>query len=662
MVGGGVYAVLGGSGKTQDTSDVDLQRGLVGWWKLDGNARDATPNANNGTVTGATATTDRKGTASRAYAFSGSAQYISMGNSTTFNSSEVTLAAWVKPTGVSGLQEIIAKELQYKIRLNGTSIDILTSTNGTTWTRNYTVSPGLSAGNWYHIAATISSSANEIKVYVNGAQVGATTNNAGTITAFNTNSLYLATHNAGGELLTGSLDDARFYGRALSAAEISALANQYDPGVNISSTQSGLVGWWKLNGNAKDSTPLANGGTYGAGNAAAADRKGMTSEATSFNGTSNSIITIGNPSDLNITGAITLSAWVKLNDNANYSPIISKDAAAYEIAADFRTGGTYGNLSWRSNGSGTGTNFAGYFNSYIGTWTHVVVTVNGTTATAYRNGQLFGTITIPALATSGANVILGGRSATFFANGSMDDARIYNRALSASEVANLYAAYNAQLNLQSSPTNTTTANINAGLVGYWPFNGNARDVTVFSHNGTLVNAPSLTTDRKGRANSAYSFNGTNQYITMGTATGVQPLTAYTKAVWVKLSSTATGNNIMSGSGACSGHALYAPTSGIVRSGHCGNFAYVIDSTGMTVGTWYFIAVSFDSTVGSGTMKLYKNGTLVSTATSVPSNTETGLQIGSFGTGNLFSGSIDDARLYDRALTNTEISQLYNSYY
>jgi hypothetical protein len=50
-----------------------------------------------------------------------------------------------------------------------------------------------------------------------------------------------------------------------------------------------------------------------------------------------------------------------------------------------------------------------------------------------------------------------------------------------------------------------------GLVAYYPFNGNANDETGNSHNGT-VNDATLTTDKNGNTNSAYSFDGVNDYI------------------------------------------------------------------------------------------------------------------------------------------------------
>ena len=47
-----------------------------------------------------------------------------------------------------------------------------------------------------------------------------------------------------------------------------------------------------------------------------------------------------------------------------------------------------------------------------------------------------------------------------------------------------------------------------GLVGWWPFNGNANDESGNGNNGT-VNGAILATDRFGNANSAFGFNGVN---------------------------------------------------------------------------------------------------------------------------------------------------------
>lgn len=58
-----------------------------------------------------------------------------------------------------------------------------------------------------------------------------------------------------------------------------------------------------------------------------------------------------------------------------------------------------------------------------------------------------------------------------------------------------------------------------GLVSYYGFNGNANDCSGNSNNGT-VNGATLTTDRFGNTNSAYSFNGTSDYISIHDTTSL----------------------------------------------------------------------------------------------------------------------------------------------
>ncbi len=75
-----------------------------------------------------------------------------------------------------------------------------------------------------------------------------------------------------------------------------------------------------------------------------------------------------------------------------------------------------------------------------------------------------------------------------------------------------------------------------GLVGYWPFNGNANDQTPNGNNGT-VNGATLTTDRFGNNNSAYSFDGISNYITV-MDNNVFNMQNFTISTWVKNNSTA----------------------------------------------------------------------------------------------------------------------------
>src|SRR5580693_6339652 len=70
-----------------------------------------------------------------------------------------------------------------------------------------------------------------------------------------------------------------------------------------------------------------------------------------------------------------------------------------------------------------------------------------------------------------------------------------------------------------------------GLVAYYPFNGNANDASGNGNNGT-VNGATLTPDRFGNTNSAYNFNGTNNYIGFANVPTSQ-VDNWTMTAWVK---------------------------------------------------------------------------------------------------------------------------------
>ena len=99
-----------------------------------------------------------------------------------------------------------------------------------------------------------------------------------------------------------------------------------------------------------------------------------------------------------------------------------------------------------------------------------------------------------------------------------------------------YALYLGAADGPSSSNQASSINLDKGLVSWWRLNGNAKDSTPYTNNGILESAPTLTTDRKGKANAAYSFNGTNQYI--ATTTQFNNPTVYTISLWFKTSTTA----------------------------------------------------------------------------------------------------------------------------
>jgi len=214
-------------------------------------------------------------------------------------------------------------------------------------------------------------------------------------------------------------------------------------------------------------------------------------------------------------------------------------------------------------------------------------------------------------------------------------------------------------------TFTTLNNIPTnGLVGYYSFNGNAHDQTINGNHGTISGA-TQTTDRFGRANGAYYFDGIDDDIT-GTINN-WPLgkSARTISLWGKLHTLPliAGTNslfLTYGQGTLQNvNSIYfqyveAIGKSVVYSGYLDDVNVLFN---YTLNTWYNIVVTFDGTVAA----IYIDGILIAQESKSTWNTlSSNFHFGNFD--NLTSwlnGAIDDIRIYDRVLTQDEILLLYN---
>lgn len=203
-----------------------------------------------------------------------------------------------------------------------------------------------------------------------------------------------------------------------------------------------------------------------------------------------------------------------------------------------------------------------------------------------------------------------------------------------------------------------------GLVGWYPFTGNANDV-VGSNNGMNMGA-TLTTDRFGNADCAYSFNGNSDYIWVPGA----PFTTYpfTISAWVYIEDISKSYIVglgEIGSSALHKFAIYSTYSEGLRVGSDGSYYYQSDSAYVSSNIWINITVTFDY---DNAAIFYINGVKYSFLYSVcdisggstfPLN-NTGFNIGKHtGTGSskYMKGKIDDLGFWNRALTPAEITAL-----
>jgi hypothetical protein len=452
----------------------------------------------------------------------------------------------------------------------------------------------------------------------------------------------------------------------------------------------GLVGWWPFNGNANDESGNGNDGTvYGA--TLTEDRFGNAGSAFSFDGVDD-FINVLNNDELSLTSdEFSISAWY---------------ATAPSIIADNR------NILCKSNGPGAqnkwilmkseGGGFypegvglltspiinAAAFNGFTSVtdpseynnWNHILITKINDSINLYLNGEISSVASITSnISPSVADLRIGGDEINSvdnakFWSGLLDDIAIYNRALTEQEIQNLHTS------TTPAPCAALPTNLQEGLVGYWPFCGNANDESGNGNDGT-VNGATLTEDRFGNAESSFSFNGIDQYLNLGSFNPF--ISSGSINVWINESNGTEGLNYIISK--FDGSSPPWPDNSISRSwmlyrhnpqygslmtfqlSQDGEYAVNVFSDFQGVsGTWTCLTVTFEL----GVIKFYKNGILMSQSsapmTSVYSS-ETPVLVGisaqgsgpeAAGVGGYFDGLIDDIGIWNRALTPEEVQELY----
>lgn len=219
-------------------------------------------------------------------------------------------------------------------------------------------------------------------------------------------------------------------------------------------------------------------------------------------------------------------------------------------------------------------------------------------------------------------------------------------------------------------------NLTNGLVAYYPFNGNANDASGNGNNATFNNA-TLTVDRFGNPNSAYSFNGVDNYIQIPNSPSLNPTNQISICAWVKVSGfyqgPCHGNNIV-----MKGDGDYLPGNYMLRfddsyytnNQNCSitipdashESFFGINSTPFSntpfiqTNQWYSVVYTSDGS----TAKIYVNCQLVGSG---PANGSTfsnsyDLFLGKLNSAQYpywFNGVMDEVRIYNRPLNADEVN-------
>lgn len=208
-----------------------------------------------------------------------------------------------------------------------------------------------------------------------------------------------------------------------------------------------------------------------------------------------------------------------------------------------------------------------------------------------------------------------------------------------------------------------------GLQGYWPFTGNANDLSGNNYNGT-VNGATLTTDRFNSQNCAYNFNGISDFISTNYA-GILGANPRALSFWAKTSYTVGMHAVVWG-----GNAQATRYSGAISNGACfdGSFGYLTYTTTATNScdnNWHHYVFQFNGTL-INQVEVYLDAVLLNqvAASYNPTNVLNTVSTFSVHFGKAvyapspayFKGQLDDVGIWDRKLTLCEIKQLYTGTY
>lgn len=491
---------------------------------------------------------------------------------------------------------------------------------------------------------------------------------------------------------------------AMSAAQVPS----FDMNINLvfpssfSSPQislnNGLVAYYPFNGNANDESGNGLHGTvYGA--TLITDRFGKANSAYDFDGVSNYINIPDNMLLKMGKSSYSITAWINAKDYRGMR-IWSKGSCGDIIGYMLRTEYGYflsSDLGMRAWFEYVAQDRSPWFGQPGGvrlmknTW-YFIAAVND----RYVGGKIYTNGVLDSVHDAVTNQydLSNERDATIgctngcwgdyirgeFFNGAIDDVRVYNRALTSAEVMALYQ--NNSTDIITPTLERTPVNLQSGLVAYYPFNGNANDESGNNHHGTVVGA-TLTTDRFGKANAAYYFSG-NSYIDLPDHRFMNGYCDVTISAWIKDQSEDNEYHQIMGSGDPRG--CMDPITLQIKNRKPLNFGFedtistanrecdptrrAFDSvdgnkfSAFEKNSWIFVAITLSTDESSSTRLIYVDGDLVySSVKNLPVcikyDLDMSTQIGAIHGTQKWIGSIDDIRIYNRALKEVELKTLYS---
>lgn len=605
---------------TTDLSTVNYPAGAgcIALYELNGNTNDTSNTYNAGPFN----ITYDEGCFDQAAVFNGSSSYLdtALDLDTLTN---YTISMWIKVDASPGSNMMFAGTINSSAK-TGIYLSINTNNtirfyerNSSTTVTSLESTDTINIGAWNHIVAVRDGGTNYI--YINNGTPASLSNNS------ISHSVNLTIGRAGAyttSYFDGEIDQVRLFNTGISASNVATLAR------GIATSYSGAE----------------SNITYGTG---------AFGKAAVFNGSSSKITVPDSSDNLNFSNHIgTISAWVNLN-SLSAEPIVCKrgtgNPGARSYIFNVSTGGvinwyTYNTDSNAQQVSSTSTISANR-------WYHLAVTLDQTNIKIYIDGVLDKTAssTYTSIQDDGADFTIGYRgnnSGFVYADGSIDQVRIFNTALSATNIATL--ARGAGTSYNGAESNIT-----------WQ-NGRFNEAALFNGSSSKIDLPAIL-PTNSTADSSVSFwfkynggqSGTGTLFSSFGGSSSQP--GY--HLGLEAAYTYGGVNYPDGSLYLTGYFM-------------GTGSGVNGTTSYADGQWHHVVVTYIFSTGvlSCFVDNASSATLSISYTSRPSTIGPFSQSGNIGY-QAYGGphryakcSIDQFRIFDSALTSSQVTDLYNEHY
>lgn len=626
------YDASSGRDFTTNTLQILGDTSCIATYPLDGSSTDLSGNYS-GTDTNITYTSGYFG---QSASFNGSSSTIQLSGGDmglTFGSSaSYSISFWFNTSNVSTWQRVFntcgaggnsVNQIAASLYLSKLYIYRRTGTSTSVQTLN---SSALQSNTWYNTVLTVDGSS--VKLYLNGVEETLTVSGSTVISSVS--NIIFGSHGYT-PYFNGSMDQIRLFNKTLTSSEVTTLYNEIGERNGTSTNVDFGVGGKSL---------------YGA----------------RFNGSSSKITVEDSSANAfgfaNMTGSI--STWV--------NPTVL--GTAMGIAAK-RDQGSPGNRQWilrkysdnkiqfyAYQSDGNSQSLTSTSTIPLNTWTHVVVTITTSEMKIYLNGVLDKTAatSYTSIQNDGADLTIGtqgANSSSNYWNGLIDQVRIFDKAISAAEVSKLYG--NGAGEIACADTSTTD-NIALPITNtaYYKLDNNSKD----SARST------------GKFNEGAIFNGSSSKIALPSlGSGFTGSSSRSVSAWVKITSTPSGSIAIFNSGSAAtlqSFGYFIGTSRqVIISYYNRNWE---TSETISLDTWNHILFTYNggAVETSSNSKIYINGTLATLGSTTGSATgsintpDTNHSIGVYSPTNslYFNGSIDQVRIYDVALSSTDVSNLY----